>query len=71
MKAEKENLPICSESDSIKNIIHTITDGKCGLVVAKKTVGLKVITDGDIRRAMEHNEEKFFSLKADQGVILR
>jgi arabinose-5-phosphate isomerase len=28
---KKENLPVCNESESIKNIIHTITDGKCGL----------------------------------------
>ncbi|WP_152632903.1 KpsF/GutQ family sugar-phosphate isomerase [Aliarcobacter butzleri] len=62
---KKENLPICSESDSMKNIIHTITDGKCGLVVVTENSRIKgVITDGDIRRAMEHNEEKFFSLKA-------
>lgn len=62
---KKENLPTCSENDSIKNIIHTITDGKCGLVVVVENSSIKgVITDGDIRRAMEHNEEKFFSLKA-------
>lgn len=62
---KKENLPLCSENDSIKNIIHTITDGKCGLVVVLENNCIKgIITDGDIRRAMEHNEEKFFSLKA-------
>lgn len=62
---KKENLPICKESDSIKDIIHTITDGKCGLVIVVENNSIKgVITDGDIRRAMENNEEKFFSLKA-------
>lgn len=62
---KKENLPMCSDNDSIKNVIHTITDGKCGLVVVVKDSSIKgVITDGDIRRAMENNEEKFFSLKA-------
>lgn len=62
---KKENLPICKESDSIKNIIHTITDGKCGLVVVVENSSIKgVITDGDIRRVMERNEEKLFSLKA-------
>jgi arabinose-5-phosphate isomerase len=62
---KKNNLPICSSNTNIKDIIHTITDGKCGLVVViddNKIDG--IITDGDIRRAMETNEENFFSLKA-------
>jgi arabinose-5-phosphate isomerase len=62
---KKDNLPICSSYTNIKDIIHKITDGKCGLVVViddNKING--IITDGDIRRAMETNEENFFSLKA-------
>jgi len=62
---KKDNLPVCNESASIKNVIHEITKGKCGLVVIfdqEEITG--VITDGDVRRAMETNEEKFFSLKA-------
>lgn len=62
---KKENLPICSETSSIKELLHTITDGKCGLVVVIESQTIKgIITDGDIRRAMERNEDKFFSLKA-------
>lgn len=62
---KKENLPTCRKNDSVKTIINTITDGKCGLVVILENKNIKgVITDGDVRRAMEHNEEKFFSLKA-------
>jgi arabinose-5-phosphate isomerase len=63
---KKDNLPICGEQTNIKDIIHTITDGKCGLVVVidnHKIVG--IITDGDIRRAMETKEDNFFSLKAN------
>jgi len=62
---KKENLPICDTDAKVKEIIHTITDGKCGLVVVlekNKIVG--IITDGDIRRVMELQEEKFFTLKA-------
>jgi len=62
---KKENLPICSKDTGIKELIHTITDGKCGLVVVienEKIAG--IITDGDIRRFMESCEESFFSLKA-------
>lgn len=62
---KKEHLPTCSETTSIKDVIHTITDGKCGLVVVMEKSTIKgIITDGDMRRAMEYNEEKFFSLKA-------
>lgn len=63
---KKENLPICDKNSTIKEVIHTITDGKCGLVVVVENESIKgIITDGDIRRAMEHNEDKFFSLKAN------
>lgn len=62
---KKDNLPICKESDSIKEVIHTVTDGKCGLVIVMENNKINgIITDGDVRRAMEYNEEKFFSLKA-------
>jgi arabinose-5-phosphate isomerase len=62
---KKDNLPICSSNTNIKDIIHRITDGKCGLVVILDDDKISgVITDGDIRRAMETNEDNFFSLKA-------
>ena len=62
---KKDNLPVCYESSSIKEVIHKITDGKCGLVVVMQEAQIKgIITDGDIRRAMETSEESFFSLKA-------
>ncbi|SHO80681.1 Arabinose 5-phosphate isomerase [hydrothermal vent metagenome] len=62
---KSDNLPICAKDTSIKNIIHKITDGKCGLVVVLKDDKIKgVITDGDIRRAMEMQEDRFFRLKA-------
>lgn len=62
---KKENLPTCNSASSIKDIIHKITDGKCGLVIviAKNKIE-GIITDGDIRRAMETKEDNFFSLKA-------
>ncbi len=48
-----------------KVIVQKVTEGRCGLVVVQKDCEIiGVITDGDIRRAMEHNESGFFSLKA-------
>ncbi|MEA3512879.1 MAG: KpsF/GutQ family sugar-phosphate isomerase [Campylobacterota bacterium] len=62
---KNENLPICSEDENIKDIVHIITDGKCGLVVVVNNNTIKgVITDGDIRRAMENREDTFFELNA-------
>jgi len=60
-----DNLPICNEESVAKDIIHKITDGKCGLVVVLENKTIKgIITDGDIRRVMESQEEKFFKLEA-------
>lgn len=63
---QKENLPICSKDTKVKELIHKIGSGKAGLVAVldgEKIIG--IITDGDIRRAMERSEEKFFSLRAE------
>ena len=62
---KKENLPICSEDSKVKDIIHTITAGKCGLVVVMENDTIRgIITDGDIRRVMEEQEENFFKVDA-------
>lgn len=64
---KKENLPIVMLNESVKNVINIITKGKCGLVVVqdKNNNILGVISDGDIRRAMEKVESVFFNLKAE------
>ena len=62
---KKDNLPLSNKDENIKVVVHKITDGKCGLVVIlekNKIIGL--ITDGDIRRAMENSQEDFFNLTA-------
>ncbi len=62
-----DNLPICQSTTSIKDIINQITIGKLGLVVIIDEDILKgIITDGDIRRAMEDYENSFFQLTADK-----
>lgn len=64
-KMKKDNLPTCEENTSIKDIIHIATIGKCGLVVILNENKISgVITDGDIRRAMEDRESTFFKLEA-------
>jgi arabinose-5-phosphate isomerase len=69
---KSENLPICKRETSIKEVIHNISRGKVGLTVVlngKKIEG--IVTDGDIRRAMEQNEDRFFSLKAEDIMTLQ
>lgn len=62
----RDNLPVVSEKDSIKKIIHTITKGKLGLVIVlNENQILGIITDGDVRRAMENREEDFFKIVAE------
>jgi arabinose-5-phosphate isomerase len=59
-------IPTCSPNDSISIIIKEISKGKCGLtVVMDKNSILGVITDGDIRRVMETQQDIFFSLFAE------
>ena len=62
---QRENLPLSSIDDNIKDIIQIISEGKMGLSIIMQDNNIEgIITDGDIRRAMESNEELFFSLKA-------
>ncbi len=64
-KAKKEPLPLAMSHESIVEVVHTISKcgfGLCVIVDAQKIVG--IITDGDIRRAMERQKEDFFALQA-------
>jgi len=63
----KENLPKVSKETSIKELIQVISTARLGLAVVidnEKIVG--IVTDGDIRRAMESLEEKFFKLTTEE-----
>ncbi len=64
-KAKKEPLPLAMPHESIVEVVHTISKcgfGLCVIVDEEKIVG--IITDGDIRRAMEKQKEDFFALQA-------
>ena len=61
----KENLPICNPDTNMKSVIHKVTAGKLGLVIVmEKNSIVGIITDGDLRRAMEKSEDQFFKLRA-------
>ena len=62
---KKDSLPLITPNESIKKVINILSSGKCGLaVVVNENNIIGVISDGDIRRAMESNETNFFKLKA-------
>lgn len=59
-------MPVCSKSDEMKEVVAQMTNNLFGLVVViKNFLIIGVITDGDIRRAMESNQHNFFELKAE------
>ena len=62
-----ENLPIIAPQSSIKEVIQLISKARLGLVIVMDNDEiLGLITDGDIRRAMEESEELFFTLLASE-----
>ncbi len=63
---KKDNLPIVSKESSIKEVINSVSKARLGLVVVQEGSNIVgIITDGDIRRAMEEFEDSFFRLKAE------
>lgn len=57
-----ENLPFVTSSDNMKDVIHTMTDGRMGLCIVDNGKG--IITDGDLRRHMENDAVGLMSLTA-------
>lgn len=62
----KDNLPVVPPEMNLGEAIIHISDGKLGLAVAmrdKRIVG--IVTDGDVRRAMQHSRSRFFELSVE------
>ncbi len=61
----KENLPIVKADCSATEMIHAISKGGLGLIVVCVEGRVEgIITDGDIRRAMERRQAEFFGIRA-------
>lgn len=68
----KTNLPIVKPTDTMQQVIHTMSSGRLGLaVVVDKQKVLGLITDGDLRRAMDKHTVQFFSLKAKDIMTIK
>ena len=60
----RHDLPVVSEESTAVEMIHAISRGGLGLIVVqRKEEILGIITDGDIRRAMEARQAKFFDIR--------
>ena len=63
----KENLPIIPSTMLLGDAIIHVSDGKLGLCVIKDGEEIKgIITDGDIRRAMQNIRERFFETEVQE-----
>ncbi len=61
----KENLPVVTPDTSATEMIHAVSKGGLGLIVlVDKDQILGIVTDGDIRRAMEQRGAEFFNVRA-------
>jgi len=58
-----KELPVINKEENVLNMLSIMTKGKLGLVVVledKKVLGL--LTNGDLRRAIEKNKKDFFDI---------
>ncbi|CAA6804636.1 MAG: Arabinose 5-phosphate isomerase (EC [uncultured Sulfurovum sp.] len=62
---KQENLPLVDLKSTIGQVVQEISSGRLGLVVVMYEDTIEgIVTDGDVRRAMENSKEKFFRLEA-------
>tara|TARA_Y100001968_G_scaffold252541_1_gene238027 strand:- start:3023 stop:3973 length:951 start_codon:yes stop_codon:yes gene_type:complete len=55
-----KNLPLVSEDAQIMEVLHVITQSSLGLAIVKNGSAWAIITDGDIRRAIERFGKEVF-----------
>ncbi|UEM38252.1 KpsF/GutQ family sugar-phosphate isomerase [Pectobacterium aquaticum] len=60
----KGTLPLVEEYTPLMDVIATITHSSLGLAIVRTKDSWAVITDGDIRRALEQHGKDFFDRKA-------
>lgn len=62
----KENLPLIQAETLMKSLVEVMTKGKLGMAIvvnnAEERIITGIVTDGDLRRAMDKYESTFFQL---------
>jgi len=62
---KKVDMPLVEMDTPMKALVQKISSARLGLVVVIHDESIEgIVTDGDIRRAMESSQDKFFELKA-------
>lgn len=61
-----ENLPLVTLSARITDILSAMSRGGLGLAIVRRSDGWGLITDGDIRRAIERHGDAVFQQSAEQ-----
>lgn len=62
---QEDNLPIVNESASVVEVIHIMTSGQRGIAIVTSSENvIGIITDGDLRRALEKEGRRVFELNA-------
>jgi len=61
-----ENLPLVAPSARITELLSAMTHGNLGLAIVKRPIGWGLISDGDIRRAIERYGDEVFQKTAEQ-----
>ncbi len=59
---KSKNLPLITAATPMKELIHTMNNGRLGLCIVDNGKG--IITDGDLRRHMELGSDNFMNLTA-------
>lgn len=68
----KANLPIVNADTPMSKVISVMGAGRLGMAIVSHNKKLKgIITDGDLRRAIEKYHEKLFSLQANNIMTTR
>ncbi|MDO6635776.1 KpsF/GutQ family sugar-phosphate isomerase [Pseudoalteromonas carrageenovora] len=60
-----DNLPFVNVSDTLYNVIDTISKGRLGLAIINEKGKCGIITDGDIRRILKNDGKDAFHLTAN------
>ncbi|WP_196712514.1 KpsF/GutQ family sugar-phosphate isomerase [Providencia alcalifaciens] len=59
------SFPVITPEASFTSVVHSISHGRLGLTLIKTTSEVAIITDGDIRRAMNSHGKQVFDLTAN------
>lgn len=59
-----KDLPFISPNASIMEVISVISNGRLGMAIVVEDEKISIITDGDLRRALERYEQGIFAKKA-------